>query len=275
MGKGIGLLWAVLLFVDFSTACHASPWPRQPGEQFNRTEVEAFWSRSNQQHFRQFVTRDYLELGLGDRLTLGGQLAAAVQESSGPGYTVIASGVSEAQLFAILHTERKSSQRRNDDTDPDLGQDQHHRSERHRRDVHAWRLTGGVPTTKFNRGQRVMGHDAFVELSRLAGYGTKAFFAVADAGGRFSLGRDAHQLRVNGSLGFKRGEGLLLAQTFNTISLGEAEGAGTDFDLGQVSLSVVLPLRRRFKLEVGGRVDTYTRQVAPGQSLFFAMWWTI
>lgn len=248
-------LWSALalgvLLGGMLPPAHASPWPRDPGERFNRSQVEAFSSESGDQRFAQMVFREYLELGLGDRFTIGGQFAGAVQESTGPGYVVEGSGATEAELFVLRHGRQRG------------------------RTATAWRFEGGIPTAKFARGQRVMGQDSFVGVAHLIGLGGERFFAVADGGARLSLGNDADQLRLNGKVGLKRGRAILLVESFNIVSPTPAQPGGVDFDLGQLSVSAIMPVTRSLQVEVGGRVDTYTRNIARGQAFFFSLWWTV
>jgi len=248
-------LWRVLscclLLVGATNSVEARPWHRDAGEQFNRSELDAFWSDDDGHHFRQLTARDYLELGFGERLTAGGQLATVIQEAHGPGYLHQREGIAEADLFIIWH----------DDIDGQA--------------VSGWQMSGGLPTAKFDQNGRVLGQDSYVGLARLFGVGHNWFFATASLGGRASLGNDAHQVRVDTSLGLKFREALFLAKMFNTVSVSEAQPSGTDFDLGQASVSAVLPLRKRTKLEVGARMDLYARSITPGRSLFFAVWLTL
>ncbi|MEM9838650.1 MAG: hypothetical protein AAF830_05785 [Pseudomonadota bacterium] len=239
-----------MISAGLSPSC-ASPWAREPGQRFNRSQVEAFASEAEDQRFAQVIFREYLELGLGDHLTFGGQFAGAMQESSGPGYAIDSTGTTEAELFILAHNERSG------------------------RTARAWRFSGGFPTAKFARGQRVMGQDSFLGIDRVVGYGGDRFFAVADGGGRISLGDDANQLRLSAKVGLKRGRAILLAESFNIVSVSEAQPTGTDFDLGQLSLSAVMPVTRTLQFEVGGRLDTYTRNINPGQAVFFSLWWTV
>ncbi|MEM1379976.1 MAG: hypothetical protein AAGH41_05040 [Pseudomonadota bacterium] len=247
-GHGVLLLAGLWLALGSGAA---NPWPRPVGETYTRTEVEGFRSGDAGTEFSQLVVREYVELGLGDVLTLGGQVANMRFEAQGPGYHNIGTGVSEAELFASVHR-------------PADG-----------RLVSAWRATGGFPTAKFIRGQRAMGQDAFIGIDRLWGLGSERLFSVVEAGVRSSLGDDAVQLRVGAKIGFKRGRSMLIAESRNVIAVSEAHGQGNDFDLGQMSVSAVLPLTDHFQVELGGRADTYIRNIDRGQAVFFAVWLTL
>lgn len=230
---------------------NAGPWPRPPGEHFNRSEFEMFASRHGEQQFRQLVVRDYAEFGLGEALTIGGQLAAVTQEAQGPGYLERGTGTAEAEMFAILHQRRRGGR------------------------ASGLRVTGGLGTAKFARGQRIIGQDSYLGVAYLHGVGSDRAFAILDAGVRASLGDDADQLRLGGRLGVKHRGAMVILESFNTVAISGPSGTGVDFDLGQISLSAVLPLRDALQVEIGGRIDTFTRNIGRGQSVFVAMWWTV
>ena len=227
----------------------ASPWPREAGERFNRAEFDAFWSEREGHAFRQLTTREYLEIGVGPALTIGGQLASVTQLAEGPGYIHERDGIVEADLFVTLHTEGGGP------------------------NASAWQFSGGLPTAKFDDQARVMGQDSYVGLAHLAGLSHGPWFTTTQLGARYSLGDDADQIRWNLSAGVQSNRFMVLLQSFNTVAVTSPEPTGVDFDLSQLRLSAVVKIRPRWRVEWGARVDAYTRGVTPGQSLFFSLWW--
>lgn len=248
--RGVGLAALVASLLMCAGGAEAGAWPKRPGEALTVQSLEIFETFEAERRFAQVLVRTYAERGLTDAVTIGGQLAHSEQEASGPGYEITASGVSEAELFATLAMGQRS------------------------RAVSAFRITGAFATSKSALGNRVMGQDAAIGPSWLLGIGSDRFFAEAETGYRRSLGGDADQLRFNAAAGLKRGEAILMAKTHHVRSVLPKDDDGLDFDLGQVALSAVLPLRPRLRVEVGGRADIYTRRTDPGAALFFSIWWT-
>jgi len=245
-----GVSAAATLFLCAPPEAAAGAWPQAPGKRLIIESAEFFRAEGNGTEFKQYVQRTYLEAGLLPYVSWGGQLARAQQESVGSDFVATASGISEAELFLNVH-------RRDGD-----------------RGFSAYRLTGAFATSQLVESDRVMGSDAAIELSWLKGIGGARAFAEAHTGYRTSLGADADLFRFDLTLGLKRGRSMLLAQSFNRASVVGAGPGGSEYDLGQLSLSAVLPLPRRFAFEVGGRVDTYANPIDPGSSFFFALWWT-
>lgn len=240
----------LLAVPGWMAAATASPWPREPGERFNRAEFDAFWSEKKDHAFRQLTTREYLEVGLNEQLTVGGQLATVTQLAEGPGYVYDRYGIVEADLFINLHTNQTADK------------------------AHGWQLSGGLPTAKFDNNARVMGQDSYVGLARLLGVSRRQWFATSQLGGRISLGDDADQVRCDLAVGIQTDRLLFLVRSFNTVAVSTAHETGTDYDLGQVSLSAVAKVRPHIRIEWGARIDAYSRTVTPGQSVFFSIWWT-
>lgn len=210
--------------------------------------LEAFSARAEDRSFQQVVLRTYRVRQLGEDVSIGGQLATAWQEAAGPGYLNDSTGISEAELFALFHAPRRG------------------------RLAMAGRLTTVFETSKFARGQRVLGQDAAIGISGIAGIGGKHFFAETDLQYRESFGDDADQIRHNLTAGLKGKVGMLLLQSFNTASLKSTGSGGTDYDLGQVALSYVAPVRENWSLQFGARQDVYGRNLDTGTAAFFSVW---
>ncbi|NNU15911.1 hypothetical protein HK107_06190 [Parvularcula sp. ZS-1/3] len=210
--------------------------------------LEAFSARAEARSFQQVVLRTYRVRQFGDDLSIGGQLASAWQEAAGPGYLNDSTGVSEAELFALFHAPRRG------------------------RVALAGRLTTIFGTSKFARGQRVMGQDAAIGIGGIAGVGSEHVFAETDIQYRESFGDDADQVRHNVTTGLKGRAGMVLLQSFNTVSLKSTGSGGTDYDLGQVAFSYVAPLREDWSLQIGARQDVYGRNLDTGTAAFFSIW---
>lgn len=246
--RHFGFITIAVLLVP---AAWAGAWRLDDGQELTITTVEAFSSEVGARQFEQSVLRSYSEIAIGARSTFGFQLASAWQQASGPGYTNYASGISEAEIFALRHFRRPGGA------------------------AFAVRAMGVLGTSKFIDGSRVMGQDAAVAIGALAGHGNERLFGETEVQGRFSVGDDADQLRLNLTGGLKYKRFLLLLQSFNTRSFSSTARGGTDYDLGQISLSAVFPFPRNLSLELGGRQDIYTRNTDPGTTAFFSLWWRV
>ncbi|GGY47486.1 hypothetical protein GCM10007148_16070 [Parvularcula lutaonensis] len=208
-----------------------------------------FAAKGQDYDFSQLTARTYHEYGLTEGFSVGSSVAHAQQQVVGDDYAIYLDGIAQAEIFAQFalpadHTRASSI-----------------------------RLTGVFRTSTFVRGQRAMGQDAAIGLSWLEGVGNDRAFAEAEFGYRRSLGDDADQLRLHTTIGLKHRGGMLLARTFHTKGLFPKDPEGIDYDLGQLGISAVLPIRKRMKLEIGARTDLYTRGIDPGSTAFFSIWW--
>lgn len=83
----------------------------------------------------------------------------------------------------------------------------------------------------------------------------------------------ADQIRGDATLGIRPAPGwLFLAQSFNTVSVGQASPGGSDYNLYRVAFSVVHDLTRHVALQVGMWHDAAGRNIALGNAGFAAVW---
>lgn len=250
--RACGRVVAAILVLPglFLAEATAGPWRQIAGQRLTINTVEAFQAESDDRQFSELISRSYSEYGLPNRLTVGAKLATAQHQTLAEDYTVSATGITEADVFLRYQ----------------LPGDGHV--------VSGVKLTGGFGTSKFAGSQRVMGQDAALAGSWLVGVGSDWAFAEAESGLRMSLGDDAHQMRVTATAGIKRGRAMLLARTFHALAITDPQPTGNDYDRSSVSLSAVLPLRKRVLFEFGGKTDLYSRNLDRGAAVFFSLWWT-
>ena len=187
--------------------------------------------------------------GISERASFGSVIAVANQQSYGPDFVSAQSGFSQAELFGQWHWA------------PSAGH------------AAAINVTGALSTSQDIDDGRAMGNDAALQVSTIRGWGNEHLFVEALLGYRRSLGSDRDQIRTDLTLGLKEGESMILLQSFTTESVMDGSDRGSDFDLTQISLSAVLPLRKSLKMALGGRYDISVRGIEPGQALFLSLWW--
>lgn len=219
------------------------------GRSLSISTVEFYRSTSLNSQFRQLTSRTYNEWPVGDDLTFGAKIGHAWQVSETETETTQLSGINEAYLFAAKHW----------------------RGERGW--AFASRMTGVLETEKFARDVRIAGQDAAIGLAGVIGRSNDHFFAEIDFEERFSLGIDADQFRLQATVGVNYGPALIIVQSALTESHANSAAGGLNYDLGQISLSSVFPLSRRFSFEVGGRRDVYGEGIDKGTSAFISLWY--
>ncbi|MEO1657419.1 MAG: hypothetical protein AAFR65_06830 [Pseudomonadota bacterium] len=242
-GAGFGALLCC-----FAVA-YAGAWPEPAGRQLSIETAEYFEAEDQDEGFQQFVSRTFLIRGITETVSVGTVVAYADQQSYGPTFVDAQSGVSQAELFGQWHWA------------PRFGH------------AAALNLTGVFSTSQDIADGRAMGNDAALQMSTLRGWGNEHVFMEALLGYRRSLGSDRDQIRTDLTLGLKEGEAMLLLQSFTTESVLDGSERGADFDLTQVGLSAVLPLRKSLKIAFGARRDLSVRGIEPGQALFLSLWW--
>lgn len=240
---------AVVALACILNAAAAGAWPEPPGQQLTIETAEYFEAEQQDSGFQQLISRTYFIRGISEHLGFGSVVAYANQLSYGPTSSTSQSGVSEAELFAQVHLNRRGSH------------------------ATAFNLTGAFSTSQDIADSRAMGNDAALQFSTLRGWGNEQFFLEALFGYRRSLGSDRDQLRANLTLGVKEGDAMILLQSYTTESVMEGSSRGSDFDLTQIGLSAVLPVRQGLQVAFGGRRDLSVRGLDPGQALFFSLWW--
>lgn len=245
-GWSLGALYAVWSGL---TPAMAGAWPEAPGQQLTIETAEYFEAEDQDTGFQQLVSRTYMIRGITERASFGSVVAFANQQSYGPGFVSTQAGFNQAELFGQWHWTPRAGH------------------------AAAINVTGVLSTSQDVADGRAMGNDAALQVSSLRGWGNEHLFVEAVLGYRRSLGSDRDQIRTDLTLGMKQGESMILLQSFTTESVMDGSDRGSDFDLTQIGLSAVLPLREGLKMALGGRYDISVRGIEPGQALFLSLWW--
>jgi hypothetical protein len=232
------------------TLAHGGAWPLSDFKTIDIQSVEATVSDRDDRRFRQIAFRNYGELGLPGPFTLGGQLSHVEQRFEQPGFVDNASGVADAELFLLTHRQ--------------IGET----------GAAALKLRGRFATSKTAGFTRLMGEDASVGASFLRGINLQCGFLQAEAGYLRSLGEDADRANLDLTWGQRFGPMTLLVQSFSTKSLLPKSEGGLDFDRHQLRASLLVPLRKKLRLELGGRADIATRGFDESRGAFLSLWWT-
>ncbi|HQT63856.1 MAG TPA: hypothetical protein PLO16_04990 [Acidocella sp.] len=196
----------------------------------------------------------YLEYGLTDRWTIGLQpRLQAITQSGLPG-TGHAYGLVQLNLFA--------------------------RYQIYRDDNNAFAAQGqiGVPGTASVRVPQLAMPSGEYEARLLYGHnltlaGVPAYLDV-EAAYRLESDGYADQIRGDATLGvtpFQNWQ--ILAQSFNTISVGHAVPGQSDYDLYRVELSAVYSITKALAVQVGAWHDVGGRNIALGNAGVAALWW--
>ncbi len=106
-----------------------------------------------------------------------------------------------------------------------------------------------------------------------------AYFADLQGAYRKRFEGPADEIRADATVGLKPKEGyMLLAQSFNTIGLGNASTtafvtpSGPDYDLSTLSLSGVIDVPYDFSVQAGASTDIAGRNTGGGNTVFIALW---
>jgi hypothetical protein len=246
LGTALSLLSGSLL----SSSAAASPWTRPPGEPLAILRAGYQEAEAEGRRFEQWTSQSYLEAGLTPKLMVGGTLTHAWQGTDGPEGGDALTGIAEASAF-LQRTFYQGE-----------------------RDAFSLALTAGAPTGTVSRfvENRRFERDASAGAALLYGRDQDAFFFAGRLGPEFSLGRDAHLLRGEVTLGRHQGRALFLLQGFSTTALGGAAPDGLDYDLYQLSPSVVVRARDWLSLQFGVTADIAGRGLDRGQGAFLALW---
>ena len=240
----------------------ASPWNRDAGDLFTITRNAWFAADGGaaadgtERSFGQASAELYTEYGVSDRIMVGGKVIYAWQTTeetleNGARREDRLSGFAEAEGFVQGQVARWEG------------------------GALAVIATVAAPTKTTSRtiDGRAFERDARAGAAVLAGWNLGAGFATVRAGPDVSLGADAHSLRVEGTLGRRVGERtVLLGEAYLTQSLGGAEPGGADFSVLRAGPSVVLPVWRTVRVQVGATFDVTGENVDLGASGFVAFW---
>ena len=241
---------------------HASPWNRDGADLFTITRNAWFAAEGGDagegtaRRFEQSSVEVYTEYGLNDTLMAGGKAIYAwqtvtEQATSGADEATRLDGFAEAEMFVQGQIARWEG------------------------GAVAVMATAAAPTRTSSRSQDGLAfeRDARAGAAVLAGWSRERAFATLRAGPDISLGDDAHTLRVEGTVGRRFGERtVLLGEAYWTQSLGGAAPGGVDFSVLRAGPSVVLPIRGRLRLQLGGTFDVAGEDVDLGASGFVAFW---
>jgi hypothetical protein len=250
--------WSTRAVVAFSTLLtiggqgFASPWGRDTTELLSISRLDVYRAEAAQRRFDQTAAQSYVEFGATDNLTIGGKVVQAWQAAEGDDIETRRTGVIEADVFVqrtIRSTETSAV---------------------------SLQLLYAAPTRlpTFGVSGGEDGRDAAVQLGALWGRGFgQAFFSSA-LSYRASLGDDADQIRLDGTIGYNRTRGrLYLLDVYSTYSLGDAGPLGLDYSVMTMAPSVVLPLTQRYKIQFGANVDLATDGIDAGKGLFMGLWY--
>ena len=237
-------------------AAHASPWNRDAGDLFTITRNAWFAASADnpdgtERRFEQASAELYTEYGVTDRVMAGAKVIYAWQTTD--------DGLREDRLDGFAEAEGFVQ-----------GQ------------LATWEggalaliATVAAPTSTTSRliDGRAFERDARAGAAVLAGWDLGRSFATVRAGPDVSLGIDAHTLRVEGTLGRRVGERtVLLGEAYLTQSLGGADPGGADFSVLRAGPSVVLPVWRAVRMQLGATFDVTGEDVDLGASGFVAFW---
>lgn len=231
------------------SAAYGGAWQQPDNRRLSIQTLEYFEASVGMRTFEQLTSRAYREWPLGDAVTFGTKLSYAWQTSTTPNSVTQLNGINEALLFASHHWVREGGW------------------------AFASRMTGVLETEKFARDIRIAGQDAAVGLAGLVGWANDALFVELDFEERWSLGTDADQLRLQATIGRRVRSATFLAQINLTESHAQTVSGGFNYDLGQVSLSSLLPLTDRWSVELGGRHDIHAEGLDGGSSAFLSFWY--
>ena len=249
--------------VSLPICAQASPWPRGDNRLFVATNAEFFIATDDflpstpdeaTDSYKRYDLKTYAEFGLTDQITLGGTVIYSQSTISNRFEARQASGFSQIEAFA------------------------QHQLWASAKSVGAVRVTGGVPT-RFETGLRpnIETDGAVAELRFLYGrnIALKPFkiFASAEAGYRKRFGDAADFGQVDITVGVEPTDKfLLLLQSYNAKSIGNAADDGVSFDLYKISPSIVWRLRKRWAIQAGATFEYAGQNVQRGNTYFLGLW---
>lgn len=255
-----GLRAAAATAAAMTIACGsaaASPWNRDGGDLFTITRNAWFAAEGGDEadgtarRFEQSSVELYTEYGATARVMVGAKVIYAWQTTEDAIRRDSLDGFAEAEGFAQVQARTWEG------------------------GALAFQATLSAPTKTSSNlvDGRAFERDARAGAAVLAGWSTGPSFATVRAGPDLSLGRDAHTLRVEATLGRRIGERtVLLGEAYLTQSLGGAEPGGADFSVLRAGPSVVFPVWRTVRMQVGGTLDVAGDDVDLGASGFVAFW---
>lgn len=239
-------LWAA------SAPAQASAWGQAKGAGFASANVERFSNGAGA--YRRTDADLYLEYGLTRRITIGAQTLFG-RASSGAGDEA----VSNFGAFAVEAFVQSQLWR---------GQNS----------VVAVRTTMSAPAYVDEEARFALRDPGFdLETRALWGRGFSTpfghAFANVEAAHRTRFGPAASQVRIDATLGLQPNKRwMLLAQSFNIVSLRNETLGGADYDVYKLQPSAVWFATQRLGLQTGATIEVAGRNLTPGVSAFAGVW---
>ncbi len=257
MGTTLSKL-ALLIFLSVHSlllghAAFASPWNIDKGEALVISTAENFSSDT----FSQISSSAYLEYGLNDSVMVTGKLNYAGQNYGGS-FPASASGFTAAEISVQHQLLRKQNT------------------------VISHRYTYAAPT-KMSRKVQLEGvrynditYGNAAEASLLIGHSLNdkgTAFLGTEATYRQAFNGDANIIKGDFVAGFKPNRHwLLMVKSFNTISLGNAEGFKADYDLSRLEPSLTFRRKNGNAYTIGIIHDISGRNLETGSGMFVSFW---
>lgn len=248
-------LLVLFLFTYQYSPAIASPWPQSVGEGIVITRLNYFQAGSDGQEFTQTDTNTYLEYGVTQKITFGGQFIYGSQNGSGV-LASYGSGLLAADIF-VQNT-----------------------FQQHKNTSLSGRLKYSAPVSltmvSANGTPRVEGRDAALSAGLLYGASQereRPRFVTLEAGYRYSLGEDSDALRADITYGVPLDEySTLYAKLFNYYSMDNGDIGGENYSTSKVELSWVRAIGKKYSIEIGAGADIVTDNTAAGHTAFISVW---
>ena len=257
-------VWLTTAMLQLGSSAFAGPWPQAEGHGFQITTfnfLEADSEIGDQNPatgagtFSRYYLAAYGEYGMRDDITLGGSFRIEKLRLNTDSGSQTVQGVPDVEIFGrkVLWREGNS--------------------------ILSAQATLIVPTGYDSHANPALGDgDVGVEPRLMFGHdlmlGAWPGFVDGQAAYRFRLGQSADQIRIDGTFGVHpTPELMLLLQFYNTISVENANGYGTDYDLYSAVFSVVRDITPQWAVQFGVTSELAGRNYSTGNGLFAAVWW--
>ncbi|WOI53404.1 hypothetical protein [Parvularcula sp. LCG005] len=230
----------------------ASPWGRLAQDYLAISRIDHYRSTDSGRDFQQQSAQTYVEYGLTDHWTIGGQAAQGWQRKKDAFGDDHRAGLIDAELFV---------QRRFLETGG-----------------HVLSVQGLVaPQTPLDEMVAIDTGDqreAAGQIAVLYGFSRERHFIAASTGWRKSFGDDADQWRTDVTIGRHGPDGgMTLLDIYSTVSIGASLAVyGIDYDLVTLAPSRVFKVGRRSHLQIGARFDVAGENIDRGHGAFIALW---
>ena len=242
--------WALTI----ASGAQAGAWMRAPGEVFASARAGYFVSDGDGRRYRKADIDLYAEVGVLERLTVGGQAV-----------------IGEIENRTHLGAERRTG------TTLLEAFVQSRIFERGQTTV-SMRTLASWPTVNDDVNRLALRDDGYdLENRLLIGHsftalGREAFVDI-QSGYRSRFGPAADEVRADATFGVKAHERvLLLMQSLNTIGVGNEDPGGATYDVYKLQPSLVWKARRGVSLQSGALIEVAGRNVPPGTGGFVGVW---